>query len=93
MPIYKQIAEFIEQKDNVGTLPRIECPGGGTTCTNDKKEVKAADEDVLKQLIQDQYDKIRSTYQQRTLYEHAYIHAQSFICYMPYQTLIYNILF
>ena len=62
MPIYKQIAEFIGQKDNVGTLPRVECPSGKDSCTAKEKIVKQEDADVLKQLVQKQYDKIRSTY-------------------------------
>ena len=54
-PIYENLAEFLGQGDNVGTLPKIENTGRG-------KKVSEADKKVLETLIEDQYNKIRGKF-------------------------------
>ena len=50
-PIYDNLADFLGQGDNVGTLPKIE-----------NKKVSEADKKVLEDLIEDQYKKIRGKF-------------------------------
>ena len=51
-PIYDNLADFLGQGDNVGTLPKIEGTGKN-------KKISEADKEALENLIEDQYSKIR----------------------------------
>ena len=54
-PIYDNLADFLGQGDNVGTLPKIENTRNG-------KKVSEADKKVLEDLIEGQYNKIRGKF-------------------------------
>ena len=54
-PIYDNLADFLGQGDNVGTLPKIEGTGKN-------KKISEADKEVLETLIEDQYSKIRGKF-------------------------------